>query len=1009
MQAEQLLVERDAAAAAGVYLPLFNRTLNLIESRRDADLDLFYSGDASNLLAPSYGAWLLPNGTRAPAFLTGMSVSYVAALDRVIELELLVAAADPASPWAAAAAMHDARRFTALRGLVRLLEPGGQYFVKQLDPNGTRHGVLGQARHSYIEAVANHDAVALGVAERVQPGLDEKIMTSLLGAAVPSNPKTGGPGLRPYSLVITNAGGLDDMEYDDSSWLWSFGTWVNGGEWATCEARMMLAYARTGRLPYSLDSWRALMGFASIFRMDSPLVEWGSAVYQPDDPVNIVYDMFAVGAALLRGLWDPVYSARSIVVTPHVPANITRINSSVPLLFGPFKLYLSAEGNVTAGISCVTVQGNAWIHWTPTSFTIPFDDLPYGPNKENHTIVVYFGGSACPPAAPPSAASADAAAAPPPAPRSSLDMPPLHAASSAAAARALRAIMPRDTVLWLDAAALALADGARVAAWPDAGAGPGAAQANATRQPTFRKAGMNALPAVDFDGQATFLEGALVLPPQATVVAVFNDRGETNACCTGIFYSAPGCAGMGTKTDGSGGTALMIDWSGSPDTGTDDITGRQVVASVLYNASGGYSFADGCSQSIDAGTTIPAPGGTTFMVGSRNNEDARFFNGLMSEMLVFARALNDTERGAVEAYLATKWPRAGKPLSCGPQPPNCTLPPALAAQAARLARFVDGMRGPGGLFADSLYELAHALLALESVAAWQARCAGLTNGTVQPLASRASEAAADAMYVSTAANLASGLATVLEGYAGSADPQKAAIFAIWQASAAAAGAAAAPTAEAEAAAAPAAAAPEAAAPTCRDRFLWPFDATTVWNVPIGSSAIYVDAGIYSLVDELRGLPVEIHNDQDWLIRASPSDPLVPWIDDSGNFPGMCGATGKAAPEQVPIPPTLVTDCVANNNGAGLLLPDNRTLVQMQPLYIPKAGGPIIAWYHTGAPQPFPWTIDILGNGNLGAHGGSGLSSFGGAIRLGELLPGAPPIQHALKLELFAHAYYFFNW
>jgi hypothetical protein len=60
----------------------------------------------------------------------------------------------------------------------------------------------------------------------VQPGLDEKIMSSLLGPAVPPNPKTGGPGLRPYSLVVTNAGGLDDMEYDDSSWLWSFGTFV---------------------------------------------------------------------------------------------------------------------------------------------------------------------------------------------------------------------------------------------------------------------------------------------------------------------------------------------------------------------------------------------------------------------------------------------------------------------------------------------------------------------------------------------------------------------------------------------------------------------------------------------------------------------------------------------------------------------------------------------------------------------------------------------------------------
>jgi hypothetical protein len=82
MQAEQLLIDRDAPAASKVYLSLFNRTLALIESRRDAATNLLYSGVSSNLLAPSYGAWLLPNGTRVPAFLTGMSVSYVAALDR---------------------------------------------------------------------------------------------------------------------------------------------------------------------------------------------------------------------------------------------------------------------------------------------------------------------------------------------------------------------------------------------------------------------------------------------------------------------------------------------------------------------------------------------------------------------------------------------------------------------------------------------------------------------------------------------------------------------------------------------------------------------------------------------------------------------------------------------------------------------------------------------------------------------------------------------------------------
>ena len=38
-----------------------------------------------------------------------------------------------------------------------------------------------------------------------------------------------------------------------------------------------------------------------------------------------------------------------------------------------------------------------------------------------------------------------------------------------------------------------------------------------------------------------------------------------------------------------------------------------------------------------------------------------------------------------------------------------------------------------------------------------------------------------------------------------------------------------------------------------------------------------------------------------------------------------------------------------------------------------------------------------------------MSSFGGAIRIGELLPTSPPITHALKLEFYAHEYYYFNY
>ena len=133
MQAELLLVDRSAAKAAP-FIPLFNRTLNLIESRRDAATGLLLAGTSSNLLAPSYGAHLLPNGTRVPAFLTGMCVSYVAALDRVVELEELAG-------FPELAATHRARRAATLAALPQLLAPSGNYFVKWKDSDGTLHGV----------------------------------------------------------------------------------------------------------------------------------------------------------------------------------------------------------------------------------------------------------------------------------------------------------------------------------------------------------------------------------------------------------------------------------------------------------------------------------------------------------------------------------------------------------------------------------------------------------------------------------------------------------------------------------------------------------------------------------------------------------------------------------------------------------------------------------------------------------------------------------------------------
>lgn len=206
---------------------------------------------------------------------------------------------------------------------------------------------------------------------------------------------------------------------------------------------------------------------------------------------------------------------------------------------------------------------------------------------------------------------------------------------------------------------------------------------------------------------------------------------------------------------------------------------------------------------------------------------------------------------------------------------------------------------------------------------------------------------------------------------------------------------------------------DAPAESCRDRFLWPFSSTSIWNTPLGSGAQMVPAQLFEL-----SMPDDFHNDQDFILRVTAEDPLTPWYNQ-----GWWGARNHcdiaepspAAMFRLPFNFTTASDdgrsppWQSNNNAMGVLLEDNVTLVQMQPIYRCAPGSPMLARFGNdtdGCPQNFPNVTSILGDGALGAHGGSGLSSVGGTIRLGELLPGAPPIRHALKLELCGSKYYF---
>ncbi|MGC8667860.1 MAG: hypothetical protein ACP5VE_07105 [Chthonomonadales bacterium] len=366
LQCELLLISRDQAAIAH-YLPKLERCAAFLQSRRDPKTNLYLAGPAANLLAPSYAGWKRPDGTYGMAYLTGLSVTTIAALDRLIELERL--AGRPAQGRTYALWRSEARK-----GLTHLFTPDG-YLIRSLDPDGTRHGVYGAPIHGYFEAPPNHDAIAFRV---VNDTAARRIFARI--ASIPQ--------IRPHTFILPNYPSYDDM-YEKPEGLWAYGTWVNGGHWSTCEARMILAYYRLGRYGDAQRSMEALLAFARRFRMDNPLTKCGSDVYQPQEPINLCYDAFGPPAAFLRGLFEYLYKSDRLILIPHIPPSITYLNQKDPVRFGTKRIYLSVQGR--GAVTRVRVNGKDRPWHTRSTVSLPYDLLP----AEAH-VQIRLGGPSQP-------------------------------------------------------------------------------------------------------------------------------------------------------------------------------------------------------------------------------------------------------------------------------------------------------------------------------------------------------------------------------------------------------------------------------------------------------------------------------------------------------------------------------------------------------------------------------------------------------------------------------------
>jgi hypothetical protein len=374
MQSEILLAGRDRQSIKR-YLPNLERACNCIERTRDPQNNLLLVGPACNLLAPSYGGVKLPDGSFGKGYLAGLSITYLAALDRMVELYQLMGDNEKFTEYSR-------RQKITRESLPKLLAPAG-YFVKSVEPDGTMHGVLGQEHYSYLEGVANADAVALRVAD------DQTSETIYKQIAAFSE-------IRPSDFLLTNAPGLDDTYVNWGSTtgpgikgIWRFGTWVNGGAWGTVEGRAILMYYRLGKFEDIRRSAFRAMKWAKDFRMDAPWSQcgentdniWSDTGKFREDGVAVMVDNFAISAATIRGLFDYEYRSNSLILRPRIPGTIIQYTQKQPIRFGEKKIFLSCR-NGGPSVSSIKVNGKPIKVISSEMVLLNYDDLPMVANIE---------------------------------------------------------------------------------------------------------------------------------------------------------------------------------------------------------------------------------------------------------------------------------------------------------------------------------------------------------------------------------------------------------------------------------------------------------------------------------------------------------------------------------------------------------------------------------------------------------------------------------------------------
>ena len=227
-------------------------------------------------------------------------------------------------------------------------------------------------------------------------------------------------------------------------------------------------------------------------------------------------------------------------------------------------------------------------------------------------------------------------------------------------------VNPVQPLVWYKAAAIGLANGARVATWTDStGNGYNATNRVVAQEPVFVTNAMNGLPVVRFlANYSTFLALPAVISNDFTIACVFRSTqgvGSGTEYWQGAGLISGEVAGTGNKFASSlNASGEILCGDGSPDNTAVSATGYNsgvphVFAFERVQSTGLISlYVDGAFASSVTGSTASLTSPPRLVLGAQQDLSS-FLSGDIAEIRIFDTALNDANRQFAQNSLMAQY------------------------------------------------------------------------------------------------------------------------------------------------------------------------------------------------------------------------------------------------------------------------------------------------------------------------------------------------------------------